>query len=189
MKSPRGGLDRFHVHAVDRRGRTIEPRVLEVAQEIGPRAVAYADRLHVDSALAIDLLEEAAAAVTAAIKRKSPDAPPVRDLAAYLYRTFLRKVSLARSKDDRIEASLLNKAHAGLHQTSSLTPEMSLLVDEVMATYDRVTREIIYRRLEGFSWKEIGTKFGIRPHAAETRFSRALARARLLLGIRTRTKS
>ena len=188
MKSSRGGRTRFLVHAVDRRGRAIDAAVLTVAEEVGPRAVAYADRLLVDTALALDLFEEAAASVTEAMKRKPADAPPVRDLAAYLYRTFLRKVNLARSKHVRIENSLRNKVRIEHQQTRSLEPEISLLFDEVMATYDRVTRDIIYRRLEGFSWKEIGTEFGILPHAAETRFSRALARARLLLGIR-RTKS
>ena len=181
MKSPRGGASRFLLNAVDRHGRIIDPAVLAVAREIGPRAVAYADRLLVDTALTLDLFEEAAAAVTEAMKRKETDAPPVRDLPAYLYRTFLRKVNAARKKRTRIETSLRNRAPA---ENLEPQPEISLLFDEVMAIYDRVTQQIIYRRLEGFSWKEIATEFGIRPHAAETRFSRALARARLLLGIR-----
>src|SRR5260221_13085678 len=103
MKSPHGGAAHFLLNAVDRHGRTLDPTVLAVAHEIGPRAVAYADRLLVDSALALDLFEEAAAAVSKALQRKPTDAPPVRDLAAYLYRTFLRKVNLARTKRARIE--------------------------------------------------------------------------------------
>ena len=187
MKSPRGGAARFLLNAVDRHGRTIDPAVLAVANEIGPRAVAYADRLLVDTALAFDLFEEAAAAVSEALQRKPSDAPPVRDLAAYLYRTFLRKVNLTRTKRARIETSLRNNVRAHSSKSQSLQPEISLLFDEVMATYDRVTQQIIYRRLEGFSWKEIATEFGIATHAAEARYSRALARARFLLGIR-RTK-
>ena len=184
MKSPRGGAARFLLNAVDRHGRTIDPAVLTVAREIGPRAVAYADRLLVDTALALDLFEEAAAAVSKALQRKPAEAPPVRDLAAYLYRTFLRKLNLARSRSSRIETSLRNRVRTESSAPQSLQPEISLLFDEVMASYDKVTQQIIYRRLEGFAWKEIATEFGIRPHAAEMRFSRALARARLLLGIR-----
>jgi len=58
------------------------------------------------------------------------------------------------------------------------------IFDEVMATYDKVTRQIVYRRLEGYSWKEIGTEFGITTHAAEARYSRALAQARKVLAKR-----
>ncbi len=61
--------------------------------------------------------------------------------------------------------------------------EISLLFDEVMATYGKVTRQIVYRRLEGFSWKEIATECGLSTHAAEARYSRALAQARKFLQI------
>ena len=90
--------------------RTINPRVLAVAHEIGPRAVAYAERLLGDAALTMNLFEESAAAVSEALRRKSKDARPVRDLSAYLYRTFLRKISLARGKQTRLETSLRNNA-------------------------------------------------------------------------------
>ena len=35
----------YLLNSVDRLGRTINPKVLAVAHEIGPRAVAYAERL------------------------------------------------------------------------------------------------------------------------------------------------
>jgi len=95
--------------SVDRLGRTINPRVLAVARQIGPRAVTYAERILGDAALTMNLFEESAAAVSEALKRKTNDARPVRDLSAYLYRTFLRKVSLARGKQARLKASLRNQ--------------------------------------------------------------------------------
>lgn len=69
----------FFVSPVDRRGRTIDPLVLAVAYEVGPRVVAYADRLLVDTALAMDLFEVSAGAVTEALKRRPKDAQPVLD--------------------------------------------------------------------------------------------------------------
>jgi hypothetical protein len=63
--------------------------VLAVAHEIGPRAVGYGERRLGDGTLAMNLFEESAAAVSEALMRKSKDASPVRDLSAYLYRTFL----------------------------------------------------------------------------------------------------
>jgi len=174
----------FFLHSIDRLGRAIDPLVLAVAHQIGPRAVAYGERLLGDAALTMNLFEESAAAVSEALKRKSKNASPVRDLSAYLYRTFLRKVSLVRAKQTRLEKSLQNAAHTQSSVHQPLQAEISLLFDEVMATYDKVTQQIVYRRLEGFSWKEIAAEFGIATHAAETRYSRALAQARSLLRVR-----
>jgi hypothetical protein len=96
MKSPRarGGSASFLLNSVDRLGRTIDPVVLAVAREIGPRAVAYAERLLADTALIMNLFEESAGAVSEALRRKPKGASPVRDLSAYLYRTFQRIGSL-----------------------------------------------------------------------------------------------
>ena len=186
MKVPRGSgrSTIFLLNSVDRLGRTINPRVLAAAHEIGPRAVAYGERLLGDAALTMNLFEESAAAVSEALRRKSKDARPVRDLSAYLYRTFLRKISLARGKQTRLETSLRNNARTQFLARRPSQAEVSLLFDEVMATYDKVTQQIVYRRLEGLSWKEIAAEFGIATHAAESRYSRALANARRLLHIR-----
>jgi len=50
-----------------------------------------------------------------------------------------------------------------------------------MAACDKVTQEIALRRLEGFSWDEIGDRYGISAHAARIRFSKALKRVRKTL--------
>jgi len=189
MKSPRARSVSavFLLSCVDRLGRAIDPLILEVAHEVGPRAVAYAVRLLGDSALALDLFEEAAGAVSQAIKRKSAsDAGRVRDLSAYLFRTYLRKIGLARSKQTRLDKVLQMQMKTQREADVLLQAEVSLLFDEVMATYDKVTRQIVYRRLEGFSWKEIGAEFGIKAHAAEVRYSRALANARKTFSERRR---
>ena len=70
-------------------------------------------------------------------------------------------------------------------RTSGTTEfEMELLLDEVMAACDKVTQEIALRRLEGFSWDEIGDRYGISAHVARLRFSKALQRARKRLTAR-----
>ncbi|HET8925257.1 MAG TPA: sigma-70 family RNA polymerase sigma factor [Candidatus Acidoferrum sp.] len=187
MKSPRArsGSGTFFLSSVDRLGRAIDPLILAIAHEIGPRAVRYAERLLGDQALALDLLEESAAAVSEALKRKTTgDSGKVRNMERYLFRTYLRKVSLVRGKQTRLDKSLRAKAPKQPARTEFAEAEIALLFDEVMATYDKVTRQIVYRRLEGYSWKEIGTEFGITTHAAEARYSRALAQARKVLAKR-----
>jgi DNA-directed RNA polymerase specialized sigma24 family protein len=187
MKSPRArsASGTFFLSSVDRLGRAIDPLILAIAHEIGPRAVRYAERLLGDEALAQDLLEESAAAVSEALKRKTTaDSGPVRDLERYLFRTYLRKVGLVRRKQTRLDRSLRAKAPKQPARTELAEAEISLLFDEVMATYDTVTRQIVYRRLEGFLWREIATEYGLSTHAAEVRYSRALAQARKLLRAR-----
>lgn len=175
----------FLLNSIDRLGRKIDPAVLSVAKEIGPRAVPYAEKLLGDPALAISLFEEAAASVSEAIEqKKSAGGPSVRDLSAYLFRTFIRMVGEAKRKETILEESLKDRAKTQISRSNLTRVEAALLLDEVMATCDRVTREIAFRRLEGFSWKEIGERYGISSHAAEARFSKALDHARKTLKIR-----
>jgi RNA polymerase sigma factor (sigma-70 family) len=179
----------FLLNAVDRLGRTIDPTVLSAASEIAPRALLYAERLIGDPALAMDLFEEAAATVSVVMEqKKNSDAPAVRNLPAYLFRTFIRMVSDSSSRNPTLEESLdeIGEEYGG---TQNLISEMcavesTILLNEIMETCDRVSREVVVRRLEGFSWKEIGTQFGISTHAAEARFSKALDHARKKLRIR-----
>jgi DNA-directed RNA polymerase specialized sigma24 family protein len=177
----------FLLNSVDRLGRQIDPAVLSIAIKIGPRTVPYAERLLGDPALAISLFEEAAASVSEAIDAKErAGRASVKDLAAYLFRTYIRMVGELRRKQTILEESLKQQAESQDLWRNAAKAEAALLLDEVMATYDRVTREIAFRRLEGFSWKEIGERYGISGHAAEARFSKALDHARKTLKIRSR---
>src|SRR6185437_16427837 len=88
------------LNEVDHLGRPISPEVLSVAREIGPRAVAYADNLIGDPAVAVTCLEEAAASVSAAIAEKQRvGAPGVRDISAYLFRTFIHLIDGAKQRE------------------------------------------------------------------------------------------
>src|SRR5438132_6371795 len=84
----------FRISPVDRLGRSISPLVRDAAEQIGRRAIQHAEKLQVDPAIAENLLEEAAAAVSRAVDRKRNCAQdPVRDLRAYLFRAFIRRVN------------------------------------------------------------------------------------------------
>jgi DNA-directed RNA polymerase specialized sigma24 family protein len=62
--------------------------------------------------------------------------------------------------------------------------ESKRLLDEFLTQCDPVTRDMLYRRIQGFSWKEICKVHGISAHAAEARFSQAFQRVRKRLGLR-----
>src|SRR5437879_13769395 len=85
-------------------GRSIEPCVFLVAQGIANQAVSYAERFLGDSCVAVNLLEEAAANVSEAIRAKeAAQIAPIRDVRRYMFRVFLRKVAEAKSKDTPYE--------------------------------------------------------------------------------------
>ncbi len=175
----------FLLNSVDRLGRSIDPGVLSVAQEISQQALAYAEKILGDPAVVQNLFEEAAAAVSEAVEtKKESGKPPVRDLRAYLFRAFVRRISQERRKQvaSKARSELFDERQGTTRSITSL--EMSLLLDEVMAACDKVTQEIALRRLEGLSWEEIGPRYGISAHAARIRFSKALQRLRKALKAR-----
>jgi len=186
MPSKRGTktLPPFLLNEVDRLGRRIAPEVLSVAREIGPRAVAYAENLIGDPAVAVTCLEEAAASVSAAIEDKQrTGAPAVRDIGAYLFRTFIHMIDKRKQREISLEDAVQEYGEARFTQTECGRAETAVLINEIMATCDQVSREIILLRLRDRSWDEIGKHFSISPYAAETRYRKALDRARKTLKI------
>ena len=95
-----GSQQVVRLNSVDHFGRDIDPETLAAAQIIAPRAIAYAVHLIGCPAQATSLLEEAAATVSRAIRRRTEAGKPaVVNLQAYLFRAFLRRVNVARRRD------------------------------------------------------------------------------------------
>jgi len=176
----------FLLNSVDLSGREIDPTVLSIAQKIAPKAIPYAERLLGDPAVAMNLFEQAAASVSEAIKNKQASGSAVRDLPAYLFRAYIRLVGESKRKDAALKESLDAQTENQNWHLELVRAEAALLLDEIMGTCDRLTREVAFRRLEGLSWKEIGERLGLSSHAAEARFSKALDRARKRLKIQNR---
>lgn len=175
----------FLLHEVDRSYRPIAPEVLSVAREIGPRVVAYAANLIGDPAVAINCLEEAAASVSAAIKEKQrTGAPAVRDIGAYLFRTFIHMIDKLKHREISLEQAIQEYGKTQFTQAEQGRAETAVLINEIMAACDQVSREIVLLHLRDRPWHEIGKHFGISPYAAEARYRKALDRARKTLKIR-----
>ena len=174
----------FRINPVDRLGRSISPLVVHAAEQIGRRAIQHAENMTIDPAVAASLLEEAAAAVSRAVDRKRDyNQQPVRDVRAYLFRAFLRRVNKAKKRQLMVAAAvrvLSTASHNSIDPVAEL--ELKILVDELLTRCDSVARDMFYRRIQRFSWKEIGLSYGISSHAAESRFSQALQKIRQRLG-------
>lgn len=168
----------------DHRGQAITPLVLCAAEEISRRAIRHAERVSIDPAVAANLLEESAAAVSRALRARGDNEAPVRNLEAYLFRAFLRRLNRTRKRDMRLAEAI---ASSDRISTESLEPKNTLdkkiLLDEFLMHCDEATQDMLCRRVAGFSWKEIARAYQVSSHAAESRFSQALHRVRRHLGL------
>ena len=131
-------------------------------------------------------LEEVAATVSQVLKGKDPpgELAHIRDLRAYMFRAFLRHVNHLKCK----ELAVVSLSEAGqMSEPPWADPlrelETKMLLDECLAQCDFIAQDMAWRRMQGFSWEEVGKIHGLSAHAAEARFSHALQQARERLKI------
>ena len=132
------------LNPVDLSGREIYHTVLSVANRIAPKAIPYAEILLGDPAVAANLFEQAAASVSEAIKTKQANGSAVRDLAAYLFRAYIRLVSESRRKDATLQASFDAQAESQVSHSDLVRAEAALLLDEIMRTCDRLLAKLLF---------------------------------------------
>ncbi len=174
--------NRPRISPIDRRGRLIDPVVLSAAEELAGRVLRHAEQVLRDPAVAISLLEESAASASRVVRlRRNPHQEPIRDLRAYLFRAFIRRVSRVARRERRLAARLREQPRLAVDALEQL--ELQLQVEEILARCDPEIKDMFHRRVQGFSWREIGEAYGTSAHAAESRFSAALARIRKRLGM------
>lgn len=164
------------ISPIDGRGRPIAPEVLSVANQIRKNALRYGEKSVGDPAVAASLFEEAAAAVSRLFVRQVEGKPGIRNLSAYLFRAFVRRVNRVRHRENLLIARLSQDGTGRNLPNPNSSLEFEILIDEIMARGDAVMRDMFRRRTQGYSWKEIGRAYGISAHAAESRFSQALQR-------------
>jgi len=167
----------FRLNSVDRHGRQIDPAVLAAAETVFARALEYGTNLLGDTAVVTNTLEEVAATVSQLIARRDPpgEPAPIRNLPGYVFRAFVRQVNRVKSKELVVlEAAIAGQTLAQRLADPSRQLEMKVLVDECLAQFDFTERDMCWRRLEGFTWDEIGRVHGLSGHAAEARFRNAV---------------
>src|ERR1700693_1854636 len=169
----------FLLNAADHLGRTIDPSFLSVAPAIGPGAVRYAEKALGDPALAISLFEETAATVSKTRREKAASGKPdVTDIRGYLFLAYMRRIR----RQKRMEAVLNDPTSLSLARQAQYADvqdiERSLFLAEALATCDKVTQNIVLRRLEGYSWREIEQRCGVSSGAARKRYSSTVHRLR-----------
>jgi hypothetical protein len=181
MPSQARDNDSVRVSPMDQRGRQISPDVLRAAEVVSARAIKHAERLCVDPAVGANLLEEAAATVSRALKGNASRNCPIRDLESYLFRAFLRRLNKTKKREFLLSDTDVSVISSNKWTASAV--DKKVLIDELLIQCDAVTRDMLCRRMNGSSWKEIGEAYRISGHAAESRFGQALKRAKRKLGL------
>ena len=179
-----GSIGSFRISPVDQFGRKIDPLVLAAAQELFPRALEHGVKLLGDPAVVTNELEEVAATVSRVLRTKRSTGNPeqIRNLAGYVFRAFVRRVNRLRRRQP-VMVSLAEAAQVPEWADPSRQLETKMLLDECLAQCDFVAQDMAWRRIQGFSWEDVGKIHDLSAHAAEARFSQALQRARARLKI------
>src|SRR6266699_6875838 len=167
----------FRLNSVDRHGRRIDPAVLAAAESVFPRAHEYGVNLLGDSAVVANTLEEVAATVSQLIARRDPpgEPAPIRNLPGYVFHAFVRQVKRLKNRELAVlDAAIAGQALAQRLANPARQLEMKILMDECLAQFDFMERDMCWRRLEGFTWDQIGPVHGLSGHAAEVRFRNAV---------------
>ena|GEM_PF-757000 len=185
MPGKAGQNEYARVSPLDRRGRPISPAVRIAAEEVSGRAMQHAERLFVDPAEAANVLEDAASAVSRALILKKTDESSIRNLQSYLFRAFLRRLNRTKKRELLLGKTVeLEDFHLHPSHNVRTTLEMKIFIDEFMMYCDPVMRDMLCRRMAGYSWAEVAQKYGISRHAAESKFSQTLQKVRRKLGLK-----
>ena len=156
--------------------------MLAAAEVIFPMALDHGMKLLGDPAVVTTALEEVAATVSRTRKVRDPVSPlQGRDLRAYLFRAFLRYVDRLKRKE-LVVISLDQMPHPPWADVQQQF-DNKILLDECLTGCDPITQDMASRRMQRFSWEEIGSAYGVSAHAAEARFSHAMRQARERLKI------
>lgn len=125
-------------------------------------------------------LGEVAADVSRRLEERdeSGDPAPIRNLPGCVFHAFVRHLNRLKRK----ELVLVRDDGTGQALSSrwgdpSAQFETKILVDESLAQCDSVTRDMFWRRVQGFTWEEIGKIHRLSAHTAEVRFRHAIRAA------------
>src|SRR5215472_10305938 len=185
MPGQAGQIGAIRVSPMDQRGRPISPRVLTVAEEVSRRAMYHAGKLLIDPAVAANVLEETAVAVSRVLQTKNDDRNSIRDLESYLFRAFLRRLNRIKRRELlRGQALELEAFLSLISYDPRRTLEMKILVDELLMQFNPMMRDFFCRHSVLSSWREVGRVYGISAHAAESKFSQAVQTVKKKLGLK-----
>jgi DNA-directed RNA polymerase specialized sigma24 family protein len=168
----------FWIRTGDDHGRSVDPRVHELAKRMWPWAFRHVEMELHDGPSAAETLEEVVIGVSSRLRA----APEVgRNLNGYLITAFHRRVRSRRIRDHRIGfeglARELEKNHALIAPDSNAALEWRLTLDLLLTYLPHEIRHTLHLRMLGFSWKEVSDVLRISVKQAKSRYYYGLQNA------------
>lgn len=165
----------FWIRPTDRRGRTLDERVLTASRRLWRWAYSYVDMELHDAPCAAELLEEVALEVSA---RLQVEPKVARNLAGYLITAFHHRVLSQLLKNNRLVYEGLLRELEQNHQLAApdwtQQLEAKLVLKFLVSFLPHPVQHMLHYRMLDFSWDEIGKRMGLSAKQAKSRFYRGL---------------
>ena len=166
----------------DGSGASVEADLIEAAQRIWTRVLAYARRQQQDPARAADIFEAVLFSLSRARMTNGKLCRPIRTLDNYLYLAFVRRLNRELDKEPRIES--VGTIHDLEARSGAQSPpellllDNDLLIEELMGYMDERTRRMYSLRHMGYSWNEIARVFKNTANIAQVLFNQGVKKVR-----------
>jgi DNA-directed RNA polymerase specialized sigma24 family protein len=173
QQKPKGGgrIPPFWIRPEDRRGKPIDPSVVEAAQRHWSWAYSYVEKELQDGARAAELLEQVAIEVSTRLQ-VTPDVS--RNLDGYLITAFHHRVRSQLLKNNRLAYEGLLKELERNHPLAATdliaAIDTELVMKSLLSRLPHEVRHMLHYRMLDFSWKAIGKSMGISAKQAKSRF-------------------
>jgi DNA-directed RNA polymerase specialized sigma24 family protein len=171
-------IPEFWIRPQDKRGRSLDARVLNASRHLWPWAYRHVEiELH-DGARAAELLEEVAMEVSARLRAE----PKVeRNLNGYLITAFHHRVRSQLLRDSRLAYEGLLYELEENHQPRApdwvAALETKLALNFLVSYLPHQAKHMLNYRSLGFSWKEIARFTGLTVEQAKSRFYYSVQKA------------
>jgi len=166
-----GRIPPFWIRPEDRRGKPIDPSVVEAAQRHWSWAYSYVEKELQDGARAAELLEQVAIEVSTRLQ-VTPEVS--RNLDGYLITAFHHRVRSQLLKDNRLAYEGLLKELERNHPLAATdwvaAIDTELVMKSLLSRLPHEVRHMLHYRMLDFSWKAIGKSMGISAKQAKSRF-------------------
>lgn len=173
----------------DKNGNVLVRRFARAAIQTWSRIRDYAAREHIDLAQAEEMVENIVRNMSLARRRGMK--ANVRKPESFIYACFTRQVKRLSARERKFkyfgstaELELFPKAQDWEWR---LRLDNALQGKEVIAYMDATTRRTYWKRSQGYSWKEIAKRQGVRVNTAIKTYERGLQRTRERMQVRNDT--
>lgn len=167
---------RFWIHKRDDKGRPLDEKIVQAAEEIAPTLARYRQHEIRCESTTNEMLQSAVEAASKAKRMKPIDNPIGYLTLAYkrIVDRFLNRQRKLVSVDDTFLEDLSN---ARDNASSEELIHTRLFLEKLIDSMDTETREICERRMRGYSMSEIAKELRITPNCLSARYTRGVKKA------------